>query len=76
MFAGQIILSSGALQLRFDSLPRDIELARDLVLQLLGGMLAWLNGLIYGVVVGVSELVVFARDKVVQVWLGVRGGSK
>lgn len=72
VFAGQLIVTFGALQLRFNHLPRDIEQARDFVSQFAKGMLNYLTGFVDVYVIGTFHILATTYDKVVQIWLAVR----
>ena len=68
VFTGQIVVVFGALELRFDWLPQDLQQARDIVLQFLFGMSALLAR---SLVLAVYHLVVYAYDTIFQFWLSI-----
>lgn len=68
VFAGQILVVYGALQMRFHNLPRNAAQARELVLR---SLLLVSSYTARSLMLGAYELVVIAHDTVFQIWLGI-----
>ena len=69
LFAGQMVVTLGALQLRFQNLPRNTERARDFVIQFAAAMVAWRVGVPSGLVMAAFEVVAWVYDQIVEVFL-------
>ena len=68
VFTGQIVVVFGALELRFDGFPQDLQQARDIMLQFLFGMSALLAR---SLILAVYHLIVYAYDTIFQFWLSI-----
>ena len=68
VFAGQILVVYGALQMRFHNLPRNAAQARELVLR---SLLLVSSYTARSLILGAYDLVVIAHDTVFQIWLGI-----